>query len=149
MSTLQPFIGVSSSSSSTSSPDRDSSSDYPEIRASTCGNSAEDDRLILMVAPDGDQARNSSSGYLTIERSKATDAQTPSVGLVWNINPEFNAVRVQAIMKTIQRMAPDGSPFALLAQQGAEAANLMIAEKSAGVPRGEPSVGHNDRASRA
>jgi hypothetical protein len=102
-----------------------------------------------MVAPDGDQARNSSSGYLTIERSKATDAQTPSVGLVWNINPEFNAVRVQAIMKTIQRMAPDGSPFALLAQQGAEAANLMIAEKSAGVPRGEPSVGHNDRASRA
>jgi hypothetical protein len=31
MSTLRPFIRVSSSSSSASSPDRDSSSDYPEI----------------------------------------------------------------------------------------------------------------------
>jgi hypothetical protein len=27
--------------------------------------------------------------------------------------------------------------------------NLMITEKSAGIPRGEPSVGHNDRAGRA
>jgi hypothetical protein len=47
-------------------------------------------------------------------------------------------------METIQCMAPDGSPLALLAQQGAEAANLIVAEKSAGVPRGEPSVGRND-----
>jgi hypothetical protein len=46
-------------------------------------------------------------------------------------------------------MTPDGSPFALLAQQRAEAANLVIAEKSAGVPRGEPSVDRNDRAGRA
>jgi hypothetical protein len=46
-------------------------------------------------------------------------------------------------------MAPDGSPLALLAQQEAEAVNLIVAEKSAGVPRGEPSVGHNDRAGRA
>ncbi len=30
MSTLRPFVGVSSSSSSTSSPNRDSSSDYPD-----------------------------------------------------------------------------------------------------------------------
>jgi hypothetical protein len=37
-------------------------------------------------------------------------------------------------METIQRMTPDGSPLALLAQQGAETANLMIAEKLAGVP---------------
>jgi hypothetical protein len=35
-STIWPFIGVSSLSSSASSPDRDSSSDYPEIGASTC-----------------------------------------------------------------------------------------------------------------
>jgi hypothetical protein len=52
-------------------------------------------------------------------------------------------------METIQRMAPDGSPLALLAQQGAEAANLVIAEKSTGVPQREPSGGHNDRARRA
>jgi hypothetical protein len=117
-STLRPFVGVSSSSSSASSPDRDSSSDYPEIGASACGNSAEDDRLILMVAPDGDQTRNSSSGYPTIGRSEATDAQTPSAGLVQNLNPDFNVVRVHAIMETIQRMSPDGSPLALLAQQG-------------------------------
>jgi hypothetical protein len=52
-------------------------------------------------------------------------------------------------MKTIQRMAPDGSPLALLAQQGAEAVNLVVAEKSTGVPQREPSGGHNDRARRA
>jgi hypothetical protein len=133
-STLRPFVGVSNSSSSASSPDRDSSSDCPEIRASTCENSTEDDRLILIVAPDEVQAHNISSGYPTIGRSEATDDQTPSAGLVQNLNPEFNAVRIQAIIKTIQRMAPDGSPLALLAQQGAETANLMIAEKLAGVP---------------
>jgi hypothetical protein len=47
-------------------------------------------------------------------------------------------------METIQRMAPDDSPLAVLAQQGAEAANLVIAGKSAGIPRKEPSGGHND-----
>jgi hypothetical protein len=36
-------------------------------------------------------------------------------------------------METIQCMAPNGSPLALLTQQGAEAANLIVAEKSAGV----------------
>jgi hypothetical protein len=105
-----------------------------------------EDHLILIVAPDGDWARNSSNGYPTIRRSETTDAQTPSAGLVQNLNLDFNAVRVQAIMETIQRVAPDGSPLALLAQQGAEAANLVVAEKSAGVPRGEPSAFHNDRA---
>jgi hypothetical protein len=99
-----------------SSPNWDSSSDYPEIGASACGNSIEDGRLILMVALDGDWARNSSSGYPTIGRSEVIDAQTPSVGLVWNLNPDFNAVRVHAIMETIQCMAPDGSPLVLLAQ---------------------------------
>jgi hypothetical protein len=46
-------------------------------------------------------------------------------------------------------MAPDGSPLALLAQQGAEAVNLVVAEKSASGPRRELSAGHNDRARRA
>jgi hypothetical protein len=93
--------------------------------------------------------RNSSSGYPIIGRSEISDAQTPSAGLVRNLNPDFNVVRVQAIMETIQRMAPDGSPLALLAQQGAEATNLVIAEKSASGSRREPFVGHNDRARRA
>jgi hypothetical protein len=145
-STLRPFVGASGSSSSASSPGRDSSNDYPEIGASACENSVGDGRLILMVAPDGDQARNSSSGYPTIGRSEASDAQTPSVELVRNLNSDFNAVRVQAIMETIQRIASNDSPLALLAQQGAKAANLVVAEKSAGVPRGEPSAGCNNQA---
>jgi hypothetical protein len=32
-------------------------------------------------------------------------------------------------METIQRMAPNASPLAALAQQGAEAVNLVFAEK--------------------
>jgi hypothetical protein len=71
------------------------------------------------------------------------------VGVVWNLNPDFNAIWEQAIMETIQRMAPDGSPLALLAQQGVEAVNLIVVEKSAGVPQWEPSAGRNDRAGRA
>jgi hypothetical protein len=93
-STLRPFIGASSLSSSASSSGRGSSDDYPKIGASACGNFAEDDRLILMVTPNGDQSRNRSSGYPTIERSEAYDAQTPSAGLVQNLNPDFNAVWV-------------------------------------------------------
>jgi hypothetical protein len=69
--------------------------------------------------------------------------------LVWNLNPDFNVVPVQAIMESIQRMAPDGSPLAVLAQQGDEAANLVVTEKSAGIPQMELSVGDNDRARRA
>jgi hypothetical protein len=52
-------------------------------------------------------------------------------------------------MEAIQRMAPDDSPLTVLAQQGADAANLVIAEKSIGVPQREPFVGDNDRARRA
>jgi hypothetical protein len=46
-------------------------------------------------------------------------------------------------------MTPDGSPLTALAQQGAKAVNLVIVEKSVGVPRREPSVGDNDRARHA
>jgi hypothetical protein len=114
-SILRPFVRASSSSSSASSPGRDSSDDYPEIEASAYGNSAEDGHLILMVAPNGDQSHNSSNGYPTIGRSEASNAQTPSVSLDRNLNPDFNVVWVQAIMETIQRMAPDGSPLVVLA----------------------------------
>jgi hypothetical protein len=103
------FIGIAPP------PDRDSSSDYPEIGASAYENSAGDDRLILMVVPDGDRAHNSFSGYSTIGRSEATNAQTPSLGLVQNLNPDFNTVRIQAIMEIIQCMASDDSLLALLA----------------------------------
>jgi hypothetical protein len=133
-STLRPFIGASSSSSSASSPGRDSSDDYPEIGVSTYGNSAEDGRLILMVAPNRDRSCNSSSEYPTIRRSDAYDAQTPRTGLVQNLNPNFNVIQVQVIMETIHRMTPNGSPLTLLAQQEAKAANLVIVEKSTGVP---------------
>jgi hypothetical protein len=114
-STLWPFTGAPSLSSSTSSPSRDSSDDYPEIKASAYGNSVEDSRIILMVAPNGDRSCNSSSGYSTIGRSETSDVQASSAGLVQNLNSDFNVVRVQAIMETIQRMTPDGSPLALLA----------------------------------
>jgi hypothetical protein len=93
-STLRTFTGAPSSSSLTSSPRRDSSDDYSEIGASACGNSTKDNHLILMVAPNGDRSRNSSSGYPTIERSEMSDAQTPSAGLIQNLNLDFNVVRV-------------------------------------------------------
>jgi hypothetical protein len=130
-SIIQPLAGASSSSSSTSTPDPDSSDNYPEIGINTCGEPAEGGRLIHILAPNGDRSHNSSSRYDTIGRSEASDAQTLSDGLIQNLNPDFNTVQVQAIMKTIQRMTPDGSPFAVLAQQGDEAVNLIIVEKSA------------------
>jgi hypothetical protein len=100
-STLQTFTGALSSSSSASPPSRDSSDEYLEIGASACGKFTEDNRLILMVAPNGDRSHNSSSGYPTIGRSETFDAQTPSVGLDQNLKPDFNAIRVQTIMETI------------------------------------------------
>jgi hypothetical protein len=145
---LRPYAGASSSSPSAMSSDQGSSEDYPEIGVSTCGSSADISRLIFMVAPNEDQPRHSSSGYPTIGRFEASDVRTPSTRLIQNLNPNFNAVRVQAIMETIQRMTPDGSPLVLLAQQGAEAVNLVVTEKSIGVPQREPSGGHNDRARR-
>jgi hypothetical protein len=107
---------ASSSSTSASTPDLDLSDDYPEIRASTCGEPTEGGHLICMVAPNGDRSNNTSRRYPTIERSEASDARTPSGGFIRNLNSDFNAVWVQATMKTIQRMVPDGSPLVVLAQ---------------------------------
>jgi hypothetical protein len=100
-SILQPLVRASSSSSSALTPDQDSSDNYPEIRTSACGAPVKGSHHILMVAPNGDWSCNSSSRYPTIGRSEAFDAKTPSVGLVRNLNLDFNAVRVQAIMETI------------------------------------------------
>jgi hypothetical protein len=146
---LRPCAGASSSSSSAMSSDQGSSEDYPEIVVNTCESSTSTSRLICMVAPNEDQPHHNSSGYPTIGRSEASDAQTPSTELIRNLNPDFNVVRVQAIMETIQRMAPDGSPLALLAQQGAEAANLVVAESRSAFPEKNRLGGHNDRARRA
>jgi hypothetical protein len=146
---LRICAGAASSSPSALSSDQGSSEDHPEIGVSTRGSSASPSRLICMVAPNEDQPHHSSSGYPTNGRSEVSDARTPSTGLIRNLNRDFNVVRVQAIMETIQRMTPGDLPLALLAQQGAEAANLVVAEKSTGVPRREPYGGHNDRARRA
>jgi hypothetical protein len=94
-----------------STSDSDSVDDYQEIGANPCGEPVKDDRFIYMVALNGDRSSNTSSRYPTIGRSQAYDAQTPSCGLAQNLNPYFNAVWVQAIIETIQRMVPDGFPL--------------------------------------
>jgi hypothetical protein len=100
-STLRTSTKASRLSSSASSASRDSSDEYPEIGADACGKSTEDICLIFMVAPNGDRSHNSSSGYPTIGRSETFGAQTPSAGLIQNLNPDFNTVQVQTIMETI------------------------------------------------
>jgi hypothetical protein len=48
--------------------------------------------------------------------------------MIHNLNLDFNATWLQTIMESIQRMAAEGSPLVALAEQGAEAANFVIAE---------------------
>jgi hypothetical protein len=138
-SILQLPTGASSSSSSATSPDQDSADDYAEMGESTCGDPAEEGRLIVMVAPTRGLSQNSSSRYPTIRRSEASDARTPNDGMILNL--DFSAIRLQTIMESIQRMAPEGSPLVALVQQGAEVANVIIAQRSTDNPRGEPSIG--------
>jgi hypothetical protein len=126
--TLQPLAGASSLSSSVASPDQDSSDDYPKIGISHCGDSVGEGCLIFMVASNGNLLHNSSSRYPMIKRSKVSDAQTPNDGMIQNLNSDFNVIRLQTIMESIQRMAHEGSPLITLAQQGAEVANVIIAQ---------------------
>jgi hypothetical protein len=79
---FQPSAGTSSSSTSATSPDQDSTDDYPEIGGSTCWNSTDEGCLIIMVATTGAPSQNSFSRYPTIGRSEASDARTPSNRLV-------------------------------------------------------------------
>jgi hypothetical protein len=92
-----PFAGTLSSSSGVS-PDRDSTEDYLEIEGSYYWNSTLEGHLISMVAttPTG----NNSSRYPTIGRSEA-DARTLDNRLVQDLNPNFNAMRLQTIMESI------------------------------------------------
>jgi hypothetical protein len=55
-----------------------------------------------------------------------SNAQMPNNEMIQNLNSDFNAIRLQTIMESIQWMAPEGSPLVALAQQGAEAANFII-----------------------
>jgi hypothetical protein len=93
-----------------------------------------------MVALMGGHSQNNSSRYLTIGRSEVSDARTPNDGMIWNLNPDFNVIRLQTIMKSIQWMTPEGSSLIALAQQGVEVANVIVAQRSIDNPRGEPSV---------
>jgi hypothetical protein len=99
-------------------------------------------RLIVVVAPTGGHSHNSYNRYPTIGRSEASDARTSNDGMIQNLNPEFNAIWLQTIIKSIQRMAPEDSPLVALAQQGVKAVNFVVAQRSVGNPRGEPSVGN-------
>jgi hypothetical protein len=110
------------------SPNQDSTNDYPEIKGSTYWNSVDEGCLIIMVAPGGAPSQNSSNRYPTIGRLKASDASSPNDGMIQNLNLDFNTVWLQTIMELIQRMTPEDSPLVSLAQQGAEAANYVIAE---------------------
>jgi hypothetical protein len=124
------------------SPGQESIDDYPEIRGSTYGNSTDEGRLIIMVAPARAPSQNCSRRYPTIGRSEASDGRTPSDRLAQNLNPDINVVQLQTTMESIQRMAQEGSPLLALAQQGAKTANHVIAaERLTGSHRGEPSIG--------
>jgi hypothetical protein len=63
-----------------------------------------------------------------------SDARTSNDGMIQNLNPDFNAIRLQTIMEFIQRMAPKSSPLVALAQQGAEVANVVLAQRSTDNP---------------
>jgi hypothetical protein len=60
-SILQPSTRASSSSSSAAPLDQDSADDYLKIRGSTCWDSTEEGRLIIMVAPTERPSHNISS----------------------------------------------------------------------------------------
>jgi hypothetical protein len=112
---FQPSVGTSSSSTSAASPDQDSTNDYPEIGGSTCWNSTNEGRLIIMEALAGAHSQDSSSRYPTIGRSEAFDAQMPNDRMIRNLNLDFNVIWLQTIMESIQCMAPKGSPLVALA----------------------------------
>jgi hypothetical protein len=69
-----------------------------------------------MVAPAGAPSHNSSRRYPTIGRSEAFDAWMPNDEMIMNLILDFNVARLQIIMESIQRMAPEGSPLIDLAQ---------------------------------
>jgi hypothetical protein len=57
-----------------------------------------------------------------------SDARTPNDEMIQNLNLDFNTIRLQTIIESIQRMTPEGSPLIALAQQGAKVVNVIIAQ---------------------
>jgi hypothetical protein len=139
---FQSSARTSSSSSSGVTPYRDSIEHYPGIEGSDYRNLAIEAHCISMVGSARADSRNSSSKYPTIRGYEVFDAQTPSNKVVWNLNPDFNIVRIRTIMESIQWMVLQDSPLVALAQQGAKVAGHIIAAKRlVANHRGEPSVG--------
>jgi hypothetical protein len=54
--------------------------------------------------------------------------RTLNDGMIQNLNLDFNTIRLQTIMESIQRMAPESSLIVALAQQGVEAVNFVVAQ---------------------
>jgi hypothetical protein len=104
------------------------------IGESICWSSTDESHLIIMVASARAPSHNSSSSYPTIRRSEASDAQMPNDGMIQNLNSDFNIMQLCTIMESIQCMIPEGSPLVALAQQGAEAVNYVIVERSTDNP---------------
>jgi hypothetical protein len=69
-SIFQPLAGALSSSTLAASHDQDSTDDYAEISGSTCWNSAEEGRLIIMVASVEAPSQNNSNRYPASEDQK-------------------------------------------------------------------------------
>jgi hypothetical protein len=82
-------------------PDRDSIEDYPKNRGSTYWNPAIEICRINMVGLARGNFQNSSSRYPTIKGFEASDAWTPSNRFIWNLNLDFDVVRLQTIMESI------------------------------------------------
>jgi hypothetical protein len=113
---LQSLVGASSSSSSGVTPDWDFIEDYHEIGSNACWNPAIEAHHISIVGLARSNSHNNSSKYPTIGGSKVSDAWIPSSNVVRNLNPDFNVVRLQTFMESIQRMIPHDSPLVALAQ---------------------------------
>jgi hypothetical protein len=64
------------------SPDQGSTDDYLGIEGSTCWDSTEKGRLIIMVAPTEAPSYNSFSKHPIIGRSEASNARTPNEGMI-------------------------------------------------------------------
>jgi hypothetical protein len=113
---LQPSAGALSSSSSGEAPDRDSAKDHPEIGSSACWKPAIEAHHINMVGPAKGNSQNNSSKYPNIGGSETSDDRTPSNNIVQNLNSDFNTVRLQTMMESIQHMVPPDSSLVALAQ---------------------------------
>jgi hypothetical protein len=79
-----------------------------------------------MTGRSAGASRNDSSKYPTIGQS-ATSGMTILNCVIRNLNPEFNVVRLQTLMESIQCLAPTDSPLVALVQQGADIAEQIEA----------------------